>query len=154
MRSVLLLCALLGAANAGVSADDLSSFTAALAQRNCAAADRILQGSLRAPLLRGVRSEAGTCSPKDEEAALGHYRVSALAGDNDARYSFFVLVGRRGAKNELVSPALWHEAWAFLEQAANAKHPSACRALADSYKHGFNVAQDEARAQHYAMCAK
>ena len=138
----------------GAKAGDLESFNSALAQRDCAQASKILAQSPRAPLLRGISSDVGVCAPKDEARAIEHYREAAQRGDNDGRYSFFVLVGNRNARGESFSQSLWDEAWSYLVAAANARHGSACRVLADSYLYGFEVSKDESRAKHYRACAK
>ena len=153
MRRVSLLVALL-VPGFHAHADDLASFNAAVARGDCVGAQRVVNNSPRRALLRGIQFETGACSSKDEVQALAQYRLAAQAKDNDARYSFFVLVGRKGAGNEVVSKELWKEAWGYVSAAADARHPKACRVLADAYQHGFEVEKNRDRSIHYRSCAE
>ena len=153
MRTFPLLLILL-AQWAHAERDDLASFNAAIASGDCTEAQRVVENSPRRALLRGIQFEVGACSPKDEAQALAQYRLAAQAKDNDARYSFFVLVGRKGARNEAVPQTLWQEAWGYLSAAADARYANACRVLADAYQHGFEVEKNPERSRQYRLCAQ
>ncbi len=135
-------------------ASELNEFFQLAKTNDCGKISSFIEESSDPDYFRAVSYNLEICNKKDGLKALEYYRRSALAGNSESMYSFFVTVGQLPSAEEQTDE-LMKEAISWLVKAADQKHHGAATALSSFYKYGgFGFPKDEKKSFYYEKISK
>ena len=135
-------------------ASELNEFFQLAKTKDCGKVSSFIEESSDPDYFRAVSYDLEICNKKDGLKALEYYRKSALAGNSESMYSFFITVGQLPSAEEQTDE-LMNEAKVWLVKAAEHKHHGAATALSTFYKiGGFGFQKDEKKSLHYENISK
>lgn len=135
-------------------ASELTEFFQLAKTKDCSKVSSFIGESSDPDYFRAISYELEICNEKDRLKALKYYRNSALSGNTESMYSFFVTVGQLATVNEQTDE-LMNEAKVWIVKAADNKHHGAAVALSTFHKiGGFGFQKDERKSLYYESISK
>lgn len=135
-------------------ASELNEFFQLARTKDCGKFSSFIEESSDPDYFLAISYDLEICNKKNVLKALEYYRKSALAGNSESMYSFFIAVGQLTSAEEQTDE-LMNEARQWLVKAAQHKHHGAATALSTLYKiGGFGFPKDEKKSLHYENISK
>jgi TPR repeat protein len=135
-------------------ANELEDFFQLAKTKDCDKITAFIGDSEDSNYFSAVSHGFGICTDKNTSKAIEYYRKSAMSGNVEAMYSFFVGVGQLPSAKEQTEE-LMKEAKVWLVKAGEKKHSGAATALGTFYKLGaFGFEKDEKKALYFENIAK
>ena len=132
-----------------VFASEISELFQLAKTQGCGKVSSFIEKSSDPDYFRAISYDLDVCNDKDGLKALEFYRKSALSGNTESMYSFFITVGQLPSSIEQTDE-LMSEAKEWLVKAAEHKHHRAATALSTFYKiGGFGFKKDEKKSLLY-----